>query len=66
LKYQRKSQWISESVGQWVSKYYVWEILQIGIRRRRLFAHASQGRIPIIPFFQHSIIPIAERRGAKF
>jgi hypothetical protein len=27
-------------------------------RRRRLFAHASQGRHPIIPIFHHSIIPI--------
>jgi hypothetical protein len=27
-------------------------------RRRRLFAHVSQGRHPIIPFFQHSIIQI--------
>jgi hypothetical protein len=29
-----------------------------GLRRRRLFAHVSQGHHPIIPFFQHSIIPI--------
>jgi hypothetical protein len=29
-----------------------------GLRSRRLFAHVSQGRHPIIPFFQHSIIPI--------
>jgi hypothetical protein len=25
-----------------------------------------EGRHPIIPFFQHSIIPIAERSGAMF
>ena len=26
----------------------------------------SQSSKPIIPFFQHSIIPVAERSGAKF
>jgi hypothetical protein len=28
--------------------------------------YLPEGRYPIIPFFQHSIIPIAERSGAKF
>jgi hypothetical protein len=28
--------------------------------------YLPEGRHPIIPFFQHSIIPIAERSGAKF
>jgi hypothetical protein len=28
------------------------------LRRRRLFAHASQGRHPIIPLFHYSIIPV--------
>jgi hypothetical protein len=30
------------------------------LRRRRLSAHVSQGHHPIIPIFQHSIIPAAE------
>jgi hypothetical protein len=28
--------------------------------------YLPEGRHPIIPFFHHSIIPIAERSGAKF
>jgi hypothetical protein len=28
--------------------------------------YLPEGRHPIIPFFQHSIIPIAERSEAKF
>jgi hypothetical protein len=31
-----------------------------------LIFYLPEGRHPIIPFFQHSIIPIAERSGAKF
>jgi hypothetical protein len=28
--------------------------------------YLPEGRHPIIPFFQHSIIPVAERSGSRF
>jgi hypothetical protein len=35
-------------------------------RRRHLFVHASQGRLPIIPLFHYSIIPVVSGSEPEF